>query len=114
MQCFGGAGECLVRVKNGLRGPKVGLPLYPRKRTQLGHRAMSEKCQEATLERHPDGAFHCSAHAKTLASLGRQSPIAVQQICSCSKPAAGTSKLTYVLESNSLVSCDLRCGQEHH
>jgi hypothetical protein len=25
-----------------------------------------------------------------------------------------TSKLTYVLESNSLVSCDLRCGQEHH
>jgi hypothetical protein len=26
----------------------------------------------------------------------------------------GTSKLTYVLESNSLVSCDVRCDQEHH
>jgi hypothetical protein len=28
-------------------------------------------CHEATLERHPDGAFHCSPHAKTLASLGK-------------------------------------------
>src|SRR5260370_3951494 len=29
-------------------GPEVQLPLYPRKRTQVGHRAMSEKCQQQT------------------------------------------------------------------
>jgi hypothetical protein len=43
-----------------------------------GRSPCRKKCQEATLERHPDGAFHCGAHAKTLASLGRQLPIAVQ------------------------------------
>src|SRR5258705_8558743 len=29
-------------------GPEVRLPLYPRKRTQVGHQAMSEKCQQET------------------------------------------------------------------
>jgi hypothetical protein len=29
-------------------GSQVGLPQYPRKRTQNGHRAMSEKCQKPT------------------------------------------------------------------
>ena len=37
---------CLKRVKSFPDGPEVQLPLYPRKRTQVGHRAMSEKCQE--------------------------------------------------------------------
>ena len=32
----------------GPDGPEIRLPLYPRKRTQVGHRAMSEKCQEET------------------------------------------------------------------
>src|SRR5258706_6283526 len=32
-------------VKSCPDGPEVQLPLYPRKRTQVGHRAMSEKCQ---------------------------------------------------------------------
>src|SRR5260370_34663117 len=41
---------CPLRVINGPDGPEVRLPLYPRKRTQLGHRAMSEKCQTATLD----------------------------------------------------------------
>src|SRR5258708_17885178 len=31
-------------VKSCPDGPEVRLPLYPRKRTQLGHRAMSETC----------------------------------------------------------------------
>src|SRR5712671_5724795 len=35
-------------VINGPGGPEIRLPLYPRKRTQVGHRAMSEKCQKAT------------------------------------------------------------------
>ena len=35
----------LLWVISGPDGPKVGLPLYPRKRTPGGHRAMSEKCQ---------------------------------------------------------------------
>src|SRR5260221_5054966 len=30
-------------------GPEVQLPLYPRKRTQVGHRAMSVSCQQETL-----------------------------------------------------------------
>src|SRR5437016_103358 len=38
-----GAG-CPLRVKSCPDGPEVQLPLYPRKRTQVGHRAMSEKC----------------------------------------------------------------------
>jgi hypothetical protein len=127
------------------RAPAKRVRSMPGERTSSGCLGMSEKCQEATLERHPDGAFYCSAHAKTLASLGRQSPIAVQDctlrliesdmltfgtaaltacamlhadgVATCD-PAhyheTGTSKLTYVLESNSLVSCDVRCGQEHH
>src|SRR5258705_13862053 len=37
-----------ISVKRRPDGPEVRLPLYPRKRTQLGHRAMSEKCQEET------------------------------------------------------------------
>src|SRR6266446_10676487 len=35
-------------VKSCPDGPEVQLPLYPRKRTQVGHRAMSEKCQHET------------------------------------------------------------------
>jgi len=31
-------------VKNGLRGAEMRLPHYPRKRTQVGHRGMSETC----------------------------------------------------------------------
>src|SRR5258707_2803933 len=37
-----------ARVKSCPDSPKVQLPLYPRKRTQLGHRAMSEKCHNRT------------------------------------------------------------------
>ena len=33
-------------VINGPDGPKVQLPLYSRKQTQLGHRAMFVSCQE--------------------------------------------------------------------
>src|SRR5216684_2259246 len=36
-------------VKSGPDGPEVQLPLYPRKRTQLGHCAMSEMCQQQTF-----------------------------------------------------------------
>jgi hypothetical protein len=32
-------------VINGPDGPEIGLPLFPRKRTQVGHHGMSEKCQ---------------------------------------------------------------------
>src|SRR5258706_2958429 len=38
--------RCLSWVKSCPDGPEVRLPLYPRKRTQDGHRAMSEKCQK--------------------------------------------------------------------
>src|SRR5258705_11698118 len=38
----------LLWVKSCPDGPEVRLPLYPRKRTQLGHRAMSDKCHERT------------------------------------------------------------------
>src|SRR5882762_3892377 len=40
---------CLRWVKSRPDGPEVQLPLYPRKRTQVGRRAMSEKCQEETF-----------------------------------------------------------------
>jgi hypothetical protein len=33
------------RQKLPLAGAEIQLPLYPRKQTQLGNRAMSEKCQ---------------------------------------------------------------------
>src|SRR5712672_1458870 len=52
------------RVKSCPDGPEVQLPLYPRKRTQVGHRAMSEKCQqrksalhELPKEKPPEGGF---------------------------------------------------------
>jgi hypothetical protein len=32
-------------VINGLGGPEIRLPLFPRKRTQVGHRAMSVWCR---------------------------------------------------------------------
>jgi len=35
-------------VINGSNGPEMRLPLYTRKRTQVGHRGMSVSCQEAT------------------------------------------------------------------
>src|SRR3984893_18421180 len=53
-------------------------PLIPQQRTCGDCIGMSVSCQEATLESHPRGAFHCSAHAKKLASVSRQSPVAVQ------------------------------------
>src|SRR5258706_16358158 len=37
--------RCLSWVKSCPDNPEVQLPLYTRKRTQVGHRAMSEKCQ---------------------------------------------------------------------
>src|SRR5258708_32850141 len=33
---------------NGPDGPEIRLPLFPRKRTQVGHRAMSVSCQQET------------------------------------------------------------------
>src|SRR5260370_33631101 len=45
--CVSAHAGCPVEVKNGLRGPKVGVPPDARKRTQLGDRAMSEQCQHA-------------------------------------------------------------------
>ena len=33
-----------ARVINGPDGPEIRLPLYPRKRTQVGHLAMSVSC----------------------------------------------------------------------
>ena len=35
-------------VINGPDGLEIGLPLFPRKRTQVGHRAMSVSCQTQT------------------------------------------------------------------
>src|SRR3981189_1838751 len=43
---------CHSGVKSCPDGPEVQLPLYPRKRSQVGHRAMSEKCQEETHALH--------------------------------------------------------------
>src|SRR5436190_11241044 len=37
--------QCLSWVINGPDGPEIRLPLFPRKRTQVGHRAMSGSCQ---------------------------------------------------------------------
>src|SRR6267143_5046939 len=34
-------------VKNGPDDPEIRLPLFPQKRTQVGHRAMSGSCQQA-------------------------------------------------------------------
>src|SRR5260370_40442320 len=42
--------QCPNRVKSCPDGPEVRLQLYPRKRTQLGHHAMSEKCQQRKSE----------------------------------------------------------------
>src|SRR4029077_13880277 len=35
-------------VINGPDGPEIRLPLFPRRRTQVGHRAMSGSCQKRT------------------------------------------------------------------
>src|SRR6266403_499737 len=35
-------------VINGPDGPEIRLPLFPRRRTQVGHRAMSVSCQQQT------------------------------------------------------------------
>src|SRR6476659_637427 len=43
-----------VRVINGPDGPDIRLPLFPRKRTQIGHRAMSGSWPEPDL-RHRRG-----------------------------------------------------------
>ncbi len=39
-------GQCLRWVINRPDGPEIRRPLYPRKRTQVGHRAMSEMCSQ--------------------------------------------------------------------
>src|SRR6266478_261184 len=39
---------CLNWVNNGPDGPEIRLPLFPQKRTQVGHRAMSVSCQQRT------------------------------------------------------------------
>ena len=36
-------------VKTGPDGPEIRLPLFPQKRTQVGHRAMSGSCQFQTF-----------------------------------------------------------------
>src|SRR5258708_40013027 len=44
-----GRAESVSRwVINGPDGPEIGLPLFPQKRTQVGHRAMSVSCQNRT------------------------------------------------------------------
>ena len=43
-------------VKTGPDGPEIRLPLYPRKRTQVGHRAMSVSCRFCCRNRRTDGA----------------------------------------------------------
>jgi len=42
--------SCLRWVINGPDSPEVRLPLFPRKRTQVGHLAMSVSCQHATSQ----------------------------------------------------------------
>ena len=39
------SGRCPTWVHNGPDGPEIRLPLFPQKRTQVGHRAMSGLCQ---------------------------------------------------------------------
>ena len=41
--------ERRLQVINGPDGPEIRLPLFPRKRTQVGHRDMSVSCQEETF-----------------------------------------------------------------
>src|SRR5260221_13363713 len=43
-------------VINGPDDPEIRLPLFPQKRTQVGHRAMSGSCQQATSFDHLVGA----------------------------------------------------------
>src|SRR6266403_44846 len=44
--CWNGAsGQGPLWVLNGPGGPEIRLPLFPRKRTQVGHPAMSVSCQ---------------------------------------------------------------------
>src|SRR5260370_39718826 len=49
--------QCPNRVKSCPDGPEVRLQLYPRKRTQLGHHAMSEKCQQRKWSLHSITSF---------------------------------------------------------
>ena len=49
--------ECPSWVKSCPDGPEVRLQLCPRKRTQIGHRAMSEKCQKPTYARQQTAAL---------------------------------------------------------
>src|SRR5258706_1554378 len=55
-------------------GPEVQLPLYPRKRTQLGHRAMSEKCQTRKSSLH---SITTSARPSSVGGTARPSAFAV-------------------------------------
>ena len=41
-------GRCRIWVINGPDGPEIGLPLSPRKRTQVGHRTMPGSCEDRT------------------------------------------------------------------
>src|SRR6478736_6551192 len=46
-------------VINGPDGPEIRLPLFPRKRTQVGHRAISVSCQQQTSANSHTFDFEC-------------------------------------------------------
>src|SRR6266404_8660934 len=51
-------------VKSCPDSPEVKLPLYPRNRTQLGHRAMSERCQQETHAPQHHRAYSITSSAR--------------------------------------------------
>jgi hypothetical protein len=63
-------------------GPEIRLPLIPRERTQVGHRAKSETCEEETSDqttRRPEGSefFKCQLRqflTRKLVSSSRRHP----------------------------------------
>src|SRR6476661_8747651 len=74
-----------LRVRSGPDGPKVGLPLYPRKRTPGGHRAMSEKCQEETFRVVDLGySITSSARASNRDGMSRPRALAVTRLTASS------------------------------
>src|SRR5258706_8093934 len=48
--------RCRLWVRSGSPWVDAACPLYPRKRTQLGHRAMSVSCRFCCRNRRTDGA----------------------------------------------------------
>jgi hypothetical protein len=58
-------------------GPEIRLPLIPRERTQVGHRAKSETCEEETSDqttRRPEGSefFKCQLRQFLTRNLSRR------------------------------------------